>query len=106
MLTKLLCSIGGLREILLGKLLQSNLAVNSHKNICHQGDKGLVSANIRSRLLAPDVLLASRKRKHEPALSVAIGSLADEASGHLADVSFPRGDDAAIGTAESKRDAE
>src|SRR3954466_7594988 len=106
MLAELLRCISSLREILTRKFLQTDFAVDGHENVSHQSDESLVRTDIGGRLLAANVLFASRKRKHEPALSVAIGSLADEASRHLADVSFPRGDDAAIRTAESKRDAE
>ena len=52
------------------------------------------------------MLLAGGQGEDESALALLVDGLTDEASGHLADVFFARGDDAAVRTAESKRHAE
>ena len=93
------------REILFGQLFQPDLAVDRHKNIDHERDQRLIRADIRRGFLAADMLLASSQREHESALALPVDRLADQAARHLPDKFFARGNHAAVGTAESQRDA-
>ena len=98
--------ISRLRQILLGQLFQSNFAVDRHENVDHQRDQRLVGADIRSRLLAPDVLLARSQSEHESAPALLVDRLAHQPSRHLPHKFFPRGNHAAVRTAKSQRHAE
>ncbi len=98
--------ISRLRQILLGQFLQPDFAVDRHEDVDHQRDQRLIGADIRSRLLAADVLLARRQRQHESAPALLVDGLADQPPGHLPHIFFARGDHAAVGTAESQRHAE
>src|SRR5262245_59229622 len=51
-----------------------------------QRQQSLVRRDVRSRLLAADVLLAGGERQDEAAPAVRVGRLADDAAGHAADV--------------------
>src|ERR1700733_5123947 len=105
-LTELGGCIGGLSQILLGKLAQADLAVNRHKDVDHQRDQSLIRADIRGRLLAPNMLLASGEREHEAALAVFVSRLPGESAGHLADEFIFRGEDAAIRAAKANWNSE
>src|SRR5262249_28754202 len=80
--------------------------VDRHEDAAHQGNKSLVRADVRCRLLAADMLLARRQRQDESALAVTVASLTDEPTRHLANILVAGGDYAAVGTAESQRYAE
>src|SRR5207244_11896089 len=74
--------------------------------IMRQLDKRLVGADVGSRLLTTNVLLAGSESKNEAALTVLVGGLTDQTSWHLADVLFASGDPPAVWSTESKRHAE
>src|SRR5215469_11858624 len=86
MLPELLNSIGRLCQILSRQLTKSNLSVNCHEDIGHQGNQRLIRADVRRGLLAPDVLLARGECQDETALTVAIGRLARQPARQLPDV--------------------
>ena len=63
---------------------------------CPQREQPLVRADVARRLLAADVLLAGLERQHPAALAVAVGRLADEPAGDLADELLAAGQDAEV----------
>ena len=64
-----------------------------------------VGADVRSGLLAADVLLARGQRQHEAAAPRGVGGLARQAARHLPHEFFARGDHAHIRPAIARRDA-
>src|ERR1700722_6997420 len=65
-----------------------------------------VGADVARRLLATDVLLASREREHEAAPPFSVHCLANDTAWHLAHVLGPRREQTDIGSAEIERVAE
>src|SRR3546814_13845112 len=65
-----------------------------------------VGADIARRLFAADMLLAGRQGQHETAFAIGIDRLAAQAAGHLPDIFRLAGEQADIGSAELKPDAE
>src|SRR3984957_4197312 len=65
-----------------------------------------VGADVARRLLATDVLLASRKREYEAAPPFSVHCLASETAWHLAHVLGPRREQTNIRSAEIERVAE
>ena len=59
-----------------------------------------IGADVRGRLLAPDVLLARREREHEAALAFGVDGLAGEPARHLPHEFLPRREQPDIGPAE------
>src|SRR4029077_828068 len=106
MLAELIRSVCSLCQVLFRQFAQSDLAVDSHKNVDHQRHQRLVGADVRSRLLAPDVLLARSQRQHKSAFTILVAGLARETSWHLPDEFFFGSEHAAVRTAESKRHSE
>ena len=74
-----------LLNVLLGDLAQSFRTQRRQVDCRHQRAQRLVRADVRCRLLAPDVLFARGKRQDEGSLSFLILAHADEPSGHLPD---------------------
>jgi hypothetical protein len=62
-----------------------------------------VGADVARRLLATDVLLASREREHEAAPPFSVHCLANDTAWHLAHVLGPRREQTDIGSAEIER---
>ena len=58
MLAELRGGVSGLGQILFGQFLQPDFAVDGHEDVDHQRHQRLIGADIRSRLLAPNMLLA------------------------------------------------
>ena len=106
MFAELVGAVCGLCQVLPGQFPQADLAVHGHKNVHHQRDQSLVGANIRSRLLAPDVLLARGQRQHKTTFAILVHGLTGQAAWHLPDKFFFGGEHAAVGTAESERHSE
>src|SRR6185295_13239879 len=98
-------SVCRLCQILFSQFLQPNLAVDGHENVDHQSDQRLVGADIRRRLFATDVLLASGQGQNESALAIAICSLARQPPRHLANKLFAGGDHATVWSSEAERHA-
>ncbi len=98
--------VRGLGQILFGKLLQPDFAVDRHKDIDHQRHQRLIGANIRRRLLPPDVLLSRRQRQHETALSLLVRRLTHQPAGHLPYKFLSGGNHPAVRTAKSHRHTE
>ena len=73
------------REVLFRELTEPSLTVDRHVHQGHEGDEGLVGADIRGRFFAPDVLLASRERQAERAVAVGVLGLSNQAAGNLAE---------------------
>ena len=101
MFAELVDGVSCLRQVLLRQFPQADLAVHSHKDVHHQRYQRLIGADVRSRFLAADVLLARCQRQHETALAVFVDGLAHQASWHLSYEFLFGGEHAAVGTAES-----
>ncbi len=71
-----------------------------------QGAERLVGADVAGRLLAADVLLARPQRHHERPSAIEVGRLADQPAGDLSDQRLGRGQDAEVGAAVLRGDAE
>ena len=71
-----------------------------------QGAEGLVRADVAGRLVAADVLLAGAQRHDEGAAPVEVGGPADEATRDLAQERLAAGQQAEVGAAVLRRDAE
>ena len=91
---------------MLGQFADAFFAVDGEEDRRHKSDQGLVGADVGGRLLAPDVLLASGEGEDKATIAVAVDGLADQATGHLAQILFFGCDDAAIRTAVAERYAE
>jgi hypothetical protein len=76
MFAELVGRIRSFCQILLRQFPQADLAVHRHENIHHERDQRLVGTDIRSRFLAPDVLLSRSQRQNEPALAILVDGLA------------------------------
>src|SRR5579863_9873672 len=66
----------------------------------------MIGADVRSGAFAANVLLASIERQAERAAAVAVVSLTDQSSGHLAQMSGSRGHETDAGASILKRQAE
>ena len=64
-----------------------------------KGEEALVGADVGGGLLAADVLFAGLEGEHPAAVAAAVGRLADDAPGHLAEVGLAAGHDAQVGAA-------
>src|SRR5438874_13286628 len=105
-LPKLLNSIVSFGQVLPRQLRQANLAVDRHKDICHQRDQRLIRTNVGRRFFPPDVLLPRRERENESALAIAICGLANQPTWHLADKLLAGGDYTTVRPSEPKRHSE
>src|SRR5207237_1902978 len=105
-LTDLLIGVHGLGELMPGKFLQTDFAMDGHENVGHQRNERLISADVRCSLFTPNVLFTGGECENKTAFAAAIRGLADQASGHLANIGFARGNHAAVRTAECERHAE
>src|SRR6185437_12643242 len=65
-----------------------------------------IRADIAGRLLAADVLLASRQRQYPAAAAFGVGGLADQPARHLPHMLLTRGEKADMRPAEIERVAE
>src|SRR5579872_1907272 len=66
----------------------------------------MIGADVRGRAFAANMLLASVERQAERTAAVAIASLSDQSSRHLAEVSGSRGHETDAGAAILKRQPE
>ena len=81
-------------------------AINREEDGSHQSHECLICTDVRSSLLAANVLLACRQRQAETAIAFAIHSLANQASRHLAQILLLRCDHPAERAAITERHAE
>src|SRR5579864_6298558 len=106
MFRKLTDSIGSLRQVLLGKLLQTDLAIHSHEDVHHERDQCLIGTDIRGGFLTPDMLLAGGQSEHESSLALLVDRLPDKAARHLTHILLARGDYSAVRAPEPERHTE
>ena len=98
--------VRGLGQVVLRQFANAFLSVHGEEDGRHQCHQRLVGADIRSRLLAPNVLFAGREREHKAAIAVVIGRLPDQPARHLPQVLFLGRDHSTERTAVAQRHAE
>src|SRR5438552_1029027 len=79
-----------LGQVLLRHLAQAFLAEERQVHRSRERAERLVGANVGGGFLAADMLLARRERQHKAALTLGIGGLSREPSGHLPHEPIPR----------------
>ena len=89
-----------------GHLAQALLAQQAHIDRGGQGQETLVGADVRGGLFAADVLFAGGEGQYVSALSARIYRFTHQPASDLADVVFLGGEDAQVGAAIRKRDAQ
>src|SRR5262249_6152093 len=96
----------GFSNILLCGLLQSPTPQCRQVDCGHKHEQTFIGADIRTRLLAPYMLLASGERYDETAIAVVIECLPDQPAGHLPLILRAACEDPQVRTSETRRNAE
>src|SRR6202030_1259582 len=93
-------------DVSLRQVAQSRAAHQREIDSRGQRAQRMIGADVRGRAFAADMLLASIERQAKRAATIAITSLSDEASRHIAEMGRARGHEADARSAVLKRQSE